>query len=156
MSALETTLAKDVMASPIICVDPAESLSEVEQRMVDAHITGLPVVEEGRLVGIITRSDYVRLPILLKVYDQYISSRQYEEGMQQQDRGDFHEFRSRLATLKVRDVMTSKVVTCTEETPVSEIVGKMLSHHVHRIVVIDQDRAVGIVGSLDLVRLLAQ
>ena len=154
MKTLGTIVAKDVMASPIVCVDANEELSEVEQRLMDAHVTGLPAVEEGRLVGIITRSDYVRLPILLKAYDEYVSSRRHENGMQQQDRAEFHEFRSRLGTLTVHDVMTSKVVTCTEDTPVSKIVAKMLNHHVHRVVVVDQDRPIGIVGSLDLVKLL--
>jgi CBS domain-containing protein len=154
MKALNTIVAKDVMASPIVCVGAHEGLSDVEQHLIDAYVTGLPVVEKGRLVGIITRSDYVRLPVLLKAYDEYVSDRQHENGMQQQDRAEFHEFRSRLGTLTVHDVMTSKVVTCAEDTPVSEIAAKMLTHHVHRVVVIDQDRPIGIVGSLDLVKLL--
>jgi CBS domain-containing protein len=154
MKTLSTIVAKDVMSSPIICVKANQALSEVEQRLMDEHITGLPVVEEGCLVGIITRSDYVRLPILLKTYDEYVSSRLYEESMQQQDRAEFREFRSHLETLTVHDVMTSNVVTCIEDTPVSDIVAKMLNHHVHRVVVIDQDRPIGIVGSLDLVKLL--
>ena len=154
MKALDTIIAKDVMTSPVVCVDANDGLSEVEQCLIDAHVTGLPAVEEGRLVGIITRSDYVRLPILLKAYDEYVSDRQHENGMQQKDRAEFHEFRSRLGTLTVHDVMTSKVVTCTEDTPVSEIATKMLTHHVHRVVVVDQDRPIGIVGSLDLVKLL--
>jgi len=156
MKASGTIVARDVMASPVVCVTADQTLSDVEQRLVDESVTGLPVVEEGRLVGIITRSDYVRLPILLKSFDEYVSSRQYEESMQQGERAEFHGFRSHLEALTVRDVMTGKVVTCTEDTPVGEIVAKMLGHHVHRIVVIDQDRPIGIVGSLDLVSLLEQ
>jgi CBS domain-containing protein len=154
MKALDTIIAKDVMTSPVVCVGVNDGLSDVEQCLIDAHVTGLPAVEEGRLVGIITRSDYVRLPILLKAYDEYVSNRRHENGMQQQDRAEFHEFRSRLGTLTVHDVMTSKVVTCTEDTPISDIASKMLNHHVHRVVVVDQDRPIGIVGSLDLVKLL--
>lgn len=154
MTTSDAIVAKDIMTSPIVCVDANEGLSQVEQRLIDAHVTGLPAVEEGCLVGIITRSDYVRLPILLKTYDEYVSSRQHEIGMQQQEQAESHEFRSRLGTLTVRDVMTSNVVTCAEDALVSEIVAKMLNHHVHRIVVVDQDRPIGIVGSLDLVKLL--
>jgi len=156
MNASGMIVAKNVMVSPVICVNTDQALSEVEQRLVDAHVTGLPVVEDGRLAGIITRSDYVRLPILLKSYDEYVSSRQYEEGMQQQEKAEYRTFRSRLETLTVRDVMTSEVVTCTPDTPVTEIVARMLAHHVHRIVVVDQGRPIGIVGSLDLIRLLEQ
>ena len=90
----DTAVAKDVMTSPIVCVDTTDRLGDVEQRLVDAHVTGLPVVEGGRLVGIITRSDYVRIPILLKTYDEYVSSRQHENDLQQSDRTDFQGFRS--------------------------------------------------------------
>ena len=150
----DTAVAKNVMTSPIVCVDTTDRLGDVEQRLVDAHVTGLPVVEGGRLVGIITRSDYVRIPILLKTYDEYVSSRQHENDLQQSDRTDFQGFRSNLEALTVQDVMTRQVVTCTVDAPVKDIVSKMLNHHVHRIVVIDGDRPIGIVGSLDLIKLL--
>ena len=149
-----TVVAKDIMTSPIVCVDATDRLGDVEQRLVDAHVTGLPVLEGGLLAGIITRSDYVRIPILLKAYDEYVSSRQHENDLQQNDRADFHGFRSNLETLTVRDAMTSQVVTCTVDDPVKDIVSKMLNHHVHRVVVIDGDRPIGIVGSLDLIKLL--
>ena len=150
----ETVLAKTVMTSPVVCVNVHERLDYVEQRLVDAHVTGLPVVEDGMLVGIITRSDYVRVPILLKAFDEYVAERRYEDGMQQQQRDEFQEFRSRLGTLTVRDVMTNKVVTCDADTPAHEVADKMLNHHVHRVVVVEQGRPIGVVGSLDLVKLL--
>lgn len=150
----EKIVAKAVMASPVVCVSVHERLDDVEQRLIDAHVTGLPVVEDGMLIGIITRSDYVRVPILLKAFDEYVVERRYENGMQQEQRDEFHEFRSRLSRLTVRDVMTSKVLTCGADTPVDEIAEKMLNHHVHRVVVVEQGRPVGVVGSLDLVKLL--
>ena len=48
------------------------------------------------------------------------------------------------------------VVTCTPGTSVEEIGAKMVRHHIHRVVVVDNDRPVGIVGSLDLVKLLGR
>jgi CBS domain-containing protein len=147
-------VAKDVMTAPVVCVEPDEGLVAVEQRLIDAHITGLPVVISGELVGIITRSDFVRLPILLKTLDEYVEDRRHENGLQQQFREEFHELMSRLGDLTVGDVMTRNVVTCNADTPVSGIAAKMVSHHVHRVVVVDGTRPIGIVGSLDLVRLL--
>ena len=154
MKPIDSVVAQDIMTSPVVCVAGHEELAAVEQRLVDAHITGLPVVEAGRLIGIITRSDFVRIPILLKAMDEYVADRQHENGLQQQDRVEFTGFRSRLEKLTVTDVMTHEVVTCAAGTAVSDIAEKMLSHHVHRIVVVDGDRPIGIVGSLDLVKLL--
>ena len=147
-------VAADIMASPVVSVGAQDTLADVEQRLVDAHITGVPVIEDGHLVGIITRSDFVRLPILLKAMDQYVADCLYENGMQQQDRKETKDFRSRRENLKVSDVMTRAVVTCVADTPVRDIAARMISHHVHRLVVVDGDLPIGIVGSLDLVKLM--
>ena len=49
-----------VMTTSVIVVDPDRSIAEVARIMMDHKIGALPVVEEGRLVGIITESDFVR------------------------------------------------------------------------------------------------
>ena len=46
-----------VMSLEPIVVSPSESLIEAARRMEENNIGGLPVAEEGRLVGMITRSD---------------------------------------------------------------------------------------------------
>ncbi len=49
--------------------------------------------------------------------------------------------------------MVTNVITCAPDTPITRIAAKMVHHHVHRLVVVDET-PVGIVESLDLVRLL--
>ena len=156
MTRIAELVAKDIMVSSVACIGLREVLTEVAQRLVDAQVTGLPVVEEGRLVGIVSRSDFVRAPVLLKTMDEYVSDRLYEDALQQRHRAEFDGFLSRLRHLTVADVMTTDVVTCAPDTPVEEIGTKMIRHHIHRVVVVDDDRPVGIVGSLDLVKLLGQ
>lgn len=156
MTNIAELVAKDIMVSPVVCIGGNEELIEVGERLVDAHVTGLPVVEEGRLVGILTRSDFVRVPILLKTMDEYVADRLEENSLYQQPRKEFDGFRSSLRHLTVADVMTTGVITCAPDTPVEEIGAKMISHHIHRVVVIENDRPVGIVGILDLVKLLGR
>ena len=48
-----------VMRAPVISVGPAETLKAAMQLMVDRGIGALPVVEDGRVVGILTQSDVV-------------------------------------------------------------------------------------------------
>ena len=154
MTRIAELVAKDIMVSSVVHIGLHAELIEVAQRLVDAQITGLPVVEEGRLVGIVSRSDFVRAPVLLKTMDEYVSDRRYEDTLQQRSRAEFDGFLSRLRHLTVADVMTTEVVTCVPDTPVGEIGTKMIRHHIHRVVVVDNDRPVGIIGSLDLVKLL--
>jgi acetoin utilization protein AcuB len=48
-----------VMSAPAVWVDPAQSLNEAMQLMVGRSIGALPVVEHGRVIGILTQSDIV-------------------------------------------------------------------------------------------------
>lgn len=57
---LEARTAGEAMTSPAITTEPGRPLSEAAQRMDEHQINRLPVIEEGRLVGIVTRADVVR------------------------------------------------------------------------------------------------
>jgi len=52
---------KEVMTSQVVTVGPDAPLSEAARTMVDRKIGCLPVEEDGRLVGILTESDFVEL-----------------------------------------------------------------------------------------------
>lgn len=58
---LETVPVKDVMTTAPLVIAPDSTLAEASRRMLEHKIGCLPVVEEGRLVGILTESDFVRL-----------------------------------------------------------------------------------------------
>jgi acetoin utilization protein AcuB len=49
-----------VMSASVIVVDPDRPLGEAARLMIDHKIGALPVVEQGRLIGIVTESDFVR------------------------------------------------------------------------------------------------
>ena len=55
--------ARDVMQASVLTVSPGMSLTELEDFLVSKRITGAPVVERGVLIGIVSRSDIVRLLI---------------------------------------------------------------------------------------------
>lgn len=48
-----------VMTTPVISIGPGETLKVAMQRMVDRSVGALPVVEDGRVVGILTQRDVV-------------------------------------------------------------------------------------------------
>ncbi|MCP3963785.1 MAG: CBS domain-containing protein [bacterium] len=57
--------------------------------------------------------------------------------------------------LKVRQIMTPIADTVAEETPVPEIARIMVANHYHRMVVTRREKPVGIVSSMDLLKLIA-
>ena len=52
--------AADAMSRPAITVDPRCTVAEAARMMVKRSVNRLPVIDEGKLVGIVTRNDVVR------------------------------------------------------------------------------------------------
>ncbi len=61
---LDEIPAKDFMAYEPITISPDAPIGEAARRMMQHKVGGLPVVENGELVGIITETDFCRLLIL--------------------------------------------------------------------------------------------
>ncbi len=57
---LDKVSAADIMRTDVVAVEPDAPLTEAAQLMLQHKISGLPVVENGQLVGILTESDILR------------------------------------------------------------------------------------------------
>jgi CBS domain-containing protein len=113
--ALKDVKAKDVMIKKLLAISPDEKIALAHMTMIRNNIGGIPVVENGKLVGIITQRD-----ILL--------ARGYEIGR-----------------LSVRHLMTKDVITATPETPLKEVLGIMLDKKIERIPVVEDGKLVGLI-----------
>lgn len=60
LSKVEARTAGDAMTSPAVTIEPGAPIRAAAALMVERQVNRLPVVEEGRLVGIVTRADLVR------------------------------------------------------------------------------------------------
>jgi CBS domain-containing protein len=119
-------------------------------------IGGLPVMEQDRLVGIITESDIIALletgrlsddlwlPSPLEVIE--VPIREFvnweKTKMALTDIGD----------KKVREIMSHPVITIDEEADIEAAAALMLSHKIARLPVINNGRLTGIVTRADIVR----
>lgn len=54
------TAVREIMTPTVICVDPSATVDECMALMTDKRIRHLPVLEHGRLVGIVSIGDIVR------------------------------------------------------------------------------------------------
>lgn len=54
------TTAAEAMTSPAVTIGPGASIAQAARTMVERGVNRLPVVEDGRLAGIVTRTDLVR------------------------------------------------------------------------------------------------
>lgn len=139
--------AKDVMTSPVITVDPQTPVKEVAQLLLTHHISGVPVVSEGKLVGIVTEADLL-----------HKERPATEEGglLRLLRRGQLAEVERKAEGLVARDVMTSPVVTVTESTPLREVAALMARRQINRVPVVRGDQVVGIVSRADVLRALVR
>jgi CBS domain-containing protein len=56
---LDTLLVKDVMTTDVVTTTPETSLAEAARVLMERKIGCLPVIKDGRLVGILTEGDFV-------------------------------------------------------------------------------------------------
>lgn len=132
------TLVGDIMSHPPVVIDPEATLEEAEALMEEERIRRLPVVDaEGRLVGIISRSD-VREGLSVS-----LARNPYAPDAEEH-------------WLTVADVMTAKVVTVTPETPLWQAAELMLKHKIGGLPVVEGGEVVGMITESDIFKLLVQ
>jgi CBS domain-containing protein len=139
--------ARDVMTSPVVTVGPETPVKEIAQLLLTHHISGVPVVSDGKLVGIVTEADLL-----------YKERPDLEEGglLRLFRRGQLAEAERKAEGLVARDVMTSPVVTVTEDTPLREVAALMARRQINRVPVVRGDQVVGIVSRADVLRALVR
>ena len=74
-----TTPIREIMTTTVVCVDPAWTADQCMALMTDKHIRHLPVVEQGRVVGVISIGDAVRAVVdeqqfTIRALEQYLMS----------------------------------------------------------------------------------
>jgi CBS domain-containing protein len=142
--------ARDIMVTDLVAVSPDHSVRHAARLMWDHRVSGLPVVDDDEdLVGIITEGDLMRRSELgpgeLRTT---IRKDQIEE--------DHSLSYVKSHSWKVADVMTRKLVTADEETPVNRIAALMRQHGVKRIPIMKVGHLVGLVSRADLLRAISE
>ena len=151
--------ASDVMTRSLVLARPEQDLLEIESLLFERRISGVPVVDEGRLVGMVSATDVARVQVLMNSLDGQVNDTldwsQQADGFQHTDPPQFSGFRQMIAKLKVQDAMRDNVSVCLPDAPLAEVARTMLAERIHRIIVVEGERPVGIISSLDLVKVLS-
>jgi CBS domain-containing protein len=140
-------VARDVMKTGIVSVTPTTPVADLEDTLIGRHISGAPVLEDGRLVGIVSRSDIVRYFAIQRSMHELLGHKKASESARNHE-ADPH--------LTVRDIMADAVVAVTPETAIEEVARRMVDRRVHRVLVTEDGKVVGLISALDLARLIAE
>jgi acetoin utilization protein AcuB len=130
-------LVRDWMTAVPVTIRPDAPVAEAQHLMRHRRIRHLPVVEEGRLTGIITDRD-VRTALPSPATSLAVG-----------------EIRYLLDRLLVERVMTRPVVTIRPDAPIASAVELLLAHRIGALPVVQDTRLVGIITETDLLRAFA-
>lgn len=155
-----TWTAKDVMQVDVFSVESSTSLPDLERLLMAARISGCPVVDDGQLVGVVSRSDIVQqLCHERRLAERSSDFYRDETGFHEVPLVSFEDIANRVGerieSLQVKDVMAHKAWAVSSTQPLYEVAQKLTEHRIHRLPVTDQGRLIGIITTLDLVKLFA-
>ncbi len=135
-------LVREVMTSPAVTV-PARTTMKDGLKLLDRHqVTALPVVSQGRLVGIVSEADLLKDAVR---HDERTHLMPHEGS-----RVD------RSGARYVEDVMSTLSMTVSPDSDLCDAVELMTGTAVKSLPVVEDGRVVGVVSRSDIVHLLAR
>ncbi|MFA5110234.1 MAG: CBS domain-containing protein [Desulfobaccales bacterium] len=117
-------LAREIMSFPVKSVTPGVSLEEAEVMLNRYSINALPVITDGKLLGLISR--------------------------QTVEKGIFHGLRRH----PVKDYMNTEVVTVDPEASIAEIRDRLVINKQRVLPVVEDGKVIGLISRTDLLHLL--
>ncbi len=130
-------LVKELMTKNPITVDPETSVLQAWSLMQDRQVDTLPVLEEGRLVGVVNDPD-LRLALPSPATSL-----------------EAHEINYLLDTMPVADLMAKPAATTAPTVPLEEAARILLRPGVQALPVLEDDRLVGILTRFDVLQTFA-
>jgi CBS domain-containing protein len=152
-----TISASDVMTKNVVTVEPSLPAVELERLLDRERISGAPVVEGGRLVGVVSRADLGRAQTDASdradaLLDYYRDAGGGSPALSEHARLAG----ARSESVRVRDLMTAELVTVTPDQPVGAVAKTLVARGIHRVLVVEKGTLRGVISSLDIVRLVGE
>ena len=141
--------ASDIMTPRVITAGPDTPITELVSLMLTNHISAVPIVRDGTLLGIVSEGDLIRRA----------------ETATEPKRSRWLEIATSISTLahdyakshgrRASEVMTTDVISVTPNTPIADIATTLEKHHIKRVPVLENGKLVGIVSRANLLQALA-
>ncbi|MFK7987928.1 MAG: CBS domain-containing protein [Sandaracinaceae bacterium] len=128
------TPVRDAMTSPVVSCAPELSVELATRDLSEHDISSLAVVQAGQLVGLVSRADV--LPFAIPMGAHPLPERP-------------------LAEHAVESIMTRPVVSVRPETSLAGAAAVMVERRIHRVIVAEEGRPLGVVSTRDLMDAVA-
>lgn len=141
----------EVMTRDVATVRPDTPVNEVARVMASRGVSGVPVLDDGAVVGIVSELDLIvrntRLepPAFFALLDGRIPL---------ETPGHYRKRLQHMLGTQARDVMTREVVTVAPDEELEALAQLMMLRRVNPVPVVENGRLVGIVSRSDIIRMM--
>ncbi len=151
---------REAMNTEVITCKPGDPVSKLAEMFKKHHISGMPVVENEKVVGIVSETDMLRLFKAPDVSSDMFLPSPFEI-IEMPIRGliRFEEFKKSFEDIHmkpVRDIMKKKVYSVSPDISLEEASGMMVKYDVNRLPVIENGKLVGILARSDIIQGLSK
>ena len=130
----QETKVSQVMTGEVVVADLGNTIKQVQDLFVEYDMHHLPVVEDDKVIGIISQTD------LLNCYDKLL------------EKGETVSIENLNSTFTVKEVMTAKPVSVAPVTTLRTAAEMMAEHHCHSLPVVEHGKIAGILTARDVVK----
>ena len=144
-------LVRDIMTTPVITVPSSMTVKDLAAMFRDERVGGVPVVDDDRLVGIVTEGDLmaldadIQMPHYFELFDSIIylgSQKKFKEQLE------------KASAATVGQLMTDEVRTVAPDDEARVAAALMSKHRFDRVPVVEGEAVVGIVTRHDIMKIL--
>ena len=144
---------KEIMTKKVITCQAKTPVKEIAKNLIEHKLTGMPVVEGDKVIGIVTEADLImqkariHIPSYIQLLDSYLYLEDPKEvGVELQ----------KILAMDAKQLMTSEPTIIGPDDTVQDLATLIEREHVNPIPVVEDDKLVGIVSRADVVKLLTR
>jgi CBS domain-containing protein len=148
--------AGDIMSCPVVCAREEMTVRELVTLLQEHRISGVPVVDaEESLAGVISITDLLSLGVDPAADAPESSDFHTSPSMDRlSEASEFIAPEDEVLDRPIAHLMSRHVITTSEKATVGEVADLMLSHRIHRLIIVRGARIVGIVSVSDILKSL--
>lgn len=140
------------MTKEVITVAPDMTIHQLAELLVEKNISGAPVVEDGKLLGIVQEEGIiyqdkkVHLPTFINISLGFLTfgAQQFEEEMK------------KITANKVRAIMETDIIKLSPDTEIEDAATVMIEKGLYYCPVLEDEKLIGIMTKKDIVRAIAR
>lgn len=136
-----------IMTKEVHTIEPAQTLKECAEIMNKKRANGLVVVDNGKVVGVITKADIFKA--ILPRYPDIIEDERHMTDLEY-----IEERAHKLYEVRVKEIMGTPPITVSSDAPVVRAGSQMILRRVKQVPVLDKNKLAGIITLTDIITYL--